>query len=136
MHNSFILPEKEEHSKKNAAAEATTQPFTQLCPATEGTNPATEESASKELETQRSAEAHSPQESGEESQPFTQPYTLLVDSTDTPEAIESMKTTIRNLRSSDKQKKAKRAEVPLYYHPNFPNTGTERRQSKVRRREI
>lgn len=36
---------------------------------------------------------------------------LLVDSTDTPEAIESIKDTMRNMKSCDKQKEAERAQI-------------------------
>ncbi|EHK42393.1 hypothetical protein TRIATDRAFT_309986 [Trichoderma atroviride IMI 206040] len=107
----FILPEEDGHLKKITAPQARTQPLTQQCVPAEDTSISTEESIRKELTAQQRAEAPSLQESDQESQPFTQPYVLLVDSTDTPEAIESMEATIRNMRPSDKKKEAECAQI-------------------------
>ncbi|KAL7903696.1 kinase-like domain-containing protein [Trichoderma velutinum] len=107
-HESFISPEEERHSEKYATSEATIQPFTQLCVETDI---AREEPTSTQSTTQQLAEAPSPEQSEKESQPFSQPYVLLTDSTDTPEAIRSIEATLRNPKPSDKRKEVKCAEI-------------------------
>ncbi|KAL7938065.1 kinase-like domain-containing protein [Trichoderma chlorosporum] len=104
VNNSSIIPEKEGHSLSNATPEEATQPCTQLCAPTKGTELAREEPTSQKQTAEQLTEVSSSEQSSEEFLALSPPCVLPQDSTDTPEAIEAMKTMVRNHQSSKKPK--------------------------------
>lgn len=110
------LAENEADTKETLAFDApspeeATQPNTEVYIGPGKVTHTGEKPTFQESTTQQLAEAPSPEQSEEESQPVSQSYVLLVDSTDTPEAIESIKATIRHMKTLDKRKEVKRAGI-------------------------